>query len=279
MITNRTYGMDNDVIAYQARLIAGGIKALNPNALRKLNQFVIGLKKLNVWGLITDIWLTSSEYNSYNPAHNTTMYALKSAVNNATVYDTTNGIATQRTTKGLNIDIGSGGGGLRTPNYNLYTPMTIWCIASTDRDPALGSQSTNTLIIAESYNTNGFRAAFPNDNPDYFLFWTGESGGNIGLGGTTTTPIRQGQFHSIFFGVNSSRAFLNFDNTKLSSAVSKTMISRSNAAINFGEGNSGKDKLFGRLPFVLFSQYDLELYYDDLYKLVKSTVGGDLGLP
>jgi hypothetical protein len=278
MITNRTYGIDADVIAYQTRLTAGGVQALNPNALRKLNQFVIGLKKLNVWGLITDIWLTGSEYNSYNPTHNATMYALKSAVNNATVYDTTNGIANQRTTKGLNIGDGSGGGGLRTPNYNIYTPMTIWCIASTDRDPALGSQSTNGLIIAESYVTNGFRAAFINDNPDYFLFWTSESGGNIYLGSTSTTPIRQGQFHSIFFGVNSSRAFLNFDNTKLSSTGSKNMITKTNSTFYFGEGGSGKDKLFGRLPFVLFSQYDLELYYDDLYKLVKSTVGQGLSL-
>lgn len=278
MITNRTYGIDNDVIAYQARLVAGGVPALNPNALRKLNQFVIGLKKLNVWGLITDIWLTSSEYNSYNPAHNTIMYALKNSVNNATIYDTTNGIATQRTTQGLNIGAGSGGGGLRIPNYNTYTPMTIWCIASTDRDPGLGSQSTNGLIMAESYLTNGFSAGFINGSPDYFSFWTSESGGNIGLGGTSTTPIKQGQFHSIFFGVNSSRAFLNFDNTKLSSTGSKTMITKTNNALYFGEGGAGKDKLFGRLPFVLFAQYDLELYYDDLYKLVKSTVGEGLGL-
>lgn len=277
MISNRTYGIDPDVIAYQARLVAGGVQTLNLNALRKLNQFVIGLKKLNVWGLITDIWLTSTEYNSYNPINNTTMYALKSAANNSTVYDPTNGISTQRTTKGLNIDIGSGGG-LRTPNYNLYTPMTIWCIASTDRDPALGSQTANGLIIAESYNTNGFRAAFLNGSPDHFFFWTSESGGNIGLGSTTTTPIKQNQFHSIFFGVNSSRAFLNFDYTKLTDSVNKTMITKTNTSMYFGEGGSGKDKLFGRLPFVLFAQYDLEPYYDDLYKLVKVTIGEGLGL-
>lgn len=277
MISNRTYGIDPDVIAYQARLIAGGVQQLNPNALRKLNQFVIGLKKLNVWGLITDIWLTGSEYNSSNPVHNAVMYALKNSINNANVFDTTNGISTQRTTKGLNIGLGSGGG-LRIPNYNLYTPMTIWCIASTDRDPALGSQSTNALIMAESYLTNGFRAGFINATPDYFFFWTSESGGNIALGGTTTTPIKQGQFHSIFFGVNSSRAFLNFDYTKLSSAVNKTMITKTNATMYFGEGGSGKDKLFGSLPFVLLAQYDLEPYYDDLYKLVKATVGEGLGL-
>jgi hypothetical protein len=274
MINNRTYGIDKDVLAYQNRLVAGGAPLLNANALRKLNQFVIGLKKLNAWGLITDIWLTTPEYNSINAADNSTVYALKSSTNNATFYNPAG--SGKITTKGFNNFTSNAS--IRTKSYDLYTPMTIWCIASTDRDPALGAQSTNALVIAENYNTNGFRSAFSWDVTSYFFFWTSESFGNIGLGSTTTTPISLGKLNNIFFGVNSSQAFLYFNNTKLTDITNKTMIPRT-ALLSFGQGDSGKDMLHGNIPFILFAQYDLQPYYDDLYKLVKSTVGQGLVLP
>jgi hypothetical protein len=258
MITNRTYGIDPDVIAYQARLRAGGVQALNPNALRKLNQFVIGLKKLNVWGLITDIWLTGSEYNAIS---GTTIYGLKSGANNAS-------LATPYsfTTKGLSFTTD---GRLITPSYTLWTPMTIWCIANTKSTTA----TTNTLLYTESYLTNGFRSGF---NSDFtFTFHTSESGGNLGL---TFTPYVLNQYYNIFFGVNSSKSYLYVNNNKTSSISNKTMITRT-STLSFGQSGGGKANLNGDLPFVCVAQRDIEPYYDDLYKLVKSTVGGNLGLP
>jgi len=49
MITNRTYGMDADVIAYNARIVAGGNQSLSMQSLRQLNQFVISIKKMGLW--------------------------------------------------------------------------------------------------------------------------------------------------------------------------------------------------------------------------------------
>ena len=49
MITNRTYGMDNDVISYNARIVAGGNQSLSMQSLRQLNQFVISIKKMGLW--------------------------------------------------------------------------------------------------------------------------------------------------------------------------------------------------------------------------------------
>ena len=49
MITNRTYGMDADVISYNARIVAGGNQSLSMQSLRQLNQFVIEVKKMNLW--------------------------------------------------------------------------------------------------------------------------------------------------------------------------------------------------------------------------------------
>jgi hypothetical protein len=49
MISNRTYGIDADVIAYNARIIAGGNQSLSMQSLRQLNQFVISIKKMGLW--------------------------------------------------------------------------------------------------------------------------------------------------------------------------------------------------------------------------------------
>lgn len=257
MITNRTYGIDPDVVAYQARLTAGGVQALNPNALRKLNQFVIGLKKLNVWGLITDIWLSGSEYNAISGA---VTYALKSGTNNATL-----STPYSFTTKGLSF---TNDGGLTTPSYTLWTPMTIWCIANTRST----TTTANTLLYAESYLTNGFRSGFNSDLS--FTFATGESGGNINL---IFTPYALNQYYNVFFGVTSSKSYLYVNNNKTSSTISKTMNTRT-STMAFGQAGGGKANLNGDLPFACVAQRDIEPYYDDLYKLVKSTVGGDLGL-
>ena len=49
MITNKTYGMDSDVLAYNARIVAGGNQSLSMQSLRQLNQFVIEIKKIGIW--------------------------------------------------------------------------------------------------------------------------------------------------------------------------------------------------------------------------------------
>lgn len=263
MISNRTYGIDPDVIAYQARLVAGGVQPLNPNALRKLNQFVIGLKKLNVWGLITDIWLTSSEYNAIT---GTTVYALKSSTNNSTLSNNFS-----YTTKGVAF---VPEGRLVTPSYTLWTPMTIWCIAQTTFRP-LNNGVVHTLLFNESYLTNGFRSGF---NINHFEFWTSESGGNINLGSSNAlSAFNPLQYYNIFYGVNSSRSYLYMNNNKITSTTNRTMITRT-STLSFALQGGGKLNLNGSLPFICVAQRDIEPYYDDLYKLVKTTVGEGLGL-
>lgn len=78
MISNRTYGIDPDVLAYNARIIAAGFQSLSPQALREINQFVIGLKKLKVWEFLTEGWLCR---NYHNAGSGTTLYSLKGNFN------------------------------------------------------------------------------------------------------------------------------------------------------------------------------------------------------
>lgn len=63
MITNRTYGIDNDVLAYNARIVAAGNQSLNFSALRDLNQFVKEIKKLNLWSKMI-CWPMKSIHNA-----------------------------------------------------------------------------------------------------------------------------------------------------------------------------------------------------------------------
>jgi hypothetical protein len=78
MITNRTYGMDADVIAYNARIVAAGFQSLSVQSLRDINQFVIGLKKLKVWEFLGEGWLCR---NVHNAGRGSILYSLKGNFN------------------------------------------------------------------------------------------------------------------------------------------------------------------------------------------------------
>lgn len=82
MISNRTYGIDPDVLAYNARIVNAGFQSLSPQALREINQFVIGLKKLKVWEFLTEGWLCR---NYHNAGSGTTLYSLKGNFNGTIV--------------------------------------------------------------------------------------------------------------------------------------------------------------------------------------------------
>jgi hypothetical protein len=49
MPKTRTYGLDNDTLAYAARVKAGSGKTILPENLKQINKFVVGIKKLGLW--------------------------------------------------------------------------------------------------------------------------------------------------------------------------------------------------------------------------------------
>jgi hypothetical protein len=71
MISNRTYGMDADVIAYNARIVAGGNQSLSTQGLRQLNQFVKEIKKIGIW----DDMVCWPMRQSHNAGSGTTVYS------------------------------------------------------------------------------------------------------------------------------------------------------------------------------------------------------------
>ena len=72
MISNRTYGMDNDVISYNARIVAGGNQSLSMQSLRQLNQFIKEIKKIGIW----DDMVCWPMRQSHNAGSGTTVYSL-----------------------------------------------------------------------------------------------------------------------------------------------------------------------------------------------------------
>lgn len=63
MISNRTYGIDPDVIAYNARIVAAGNQSLSMQSIRNLNQFVIEIKKIGIWNDMV-CWPMRQTYNA-----------------------------------------------------------------------------------------------------------------------------------------------------------------------------------------------------------------------
>jgi hypothetical protein len=98
MITNRTYGIDQDVIAYNARIVAGGNQGLTTVGMRQVNQFVIGLKKMKLWDLAANIFLLSSNQNA---GTGTTLYGLKP--NNDGIFKTSSSTRVEWSTNGINF--------------------------------------------------------------------------------------------------------------------------------------------------------------------------------
>lgn len=87
MITNRTYGMDLDVLAYNARIIAGGNQSLSMQSLRQLNQFVKEIKKIGIW----DDMVCWPMRQSHNAGSGTIVYSLGGFAKSAFDGSITNG--------------------------------------------------------------------------------------------------------------------------------------------------------------------------------------------
>jgi hypothetical protein len=98
MINNRTYGIDADVLAYNARIVAGGNQGLGPVGMRQVNQFVIGLKKMKLWDLAANIFLLSSNQNA---GGGTTVYGLKPNNDGTFLFNSPNRI--EWSTNGMNF--------------------------------------------------------------------------------------------------------------------------------------------------------------------------------
>lgn len=59
----RTYGLDRDTIAYANRIKVGSGKVLDNNAIKQINKFVVGIKRMGLWNSMV-CWPMRSIHNA-----------------------------------------------------------------------------------------------------------------------------------------------------------------------------------------------------------------------
>ena len=266
MITNRTYGIDADVIAYNSRIVAGGNQSLSMQSLRQLNQFIISIKKMKLW-------------------HNIVCWPLRANQN-------ADAGAVAYSLGGLGIYNGTlSNNPTRQPN-GLYFESARSQSIFTSFGSTIGINNFGLFCCADfsevQLTTNGYGVVV--SNRDIFG-GVATKGMAIGTTSTTNARIQLGNGATNFAQnttktssftcysqlSNGSNTIQNQNNTILSSSA--PVLSGPFTANNIQIGAQLFDQNYfqGRISFVMgvFGIAD----NSSIYSLYKSTLGQDLGLP
>jgi len=110
--------------------------------------------------------------------------------------------------------------------------LSLWLNPS-----GIGSQcSTNQCIVlgGENYNTNGFRAGYPNSSA-FFSFWTNQSGGSISLASLSPSSAGNWDFIAVTYANGSASLYRN---GILQGSATGTYILGPNMGIDTGVGGT-----------------------------------------
>lgn len=183
MINNRTYGIDSDVIAYNARIVAGNNQSLSMQSLRQLNQFVIEIKKMNLWASII-FWPLKANQNA---GTGTIAYSLGGlGIFNGTISNNplwgNNGLTINADNQ--NITFGSFDFGSST---FLYVANPSWGTLSSYNDVSIAFASYSTVggtnIKQRDYRIAGANMSGNPISKDATIELIDYSGGSFGYGG------------------------------------------------------------------------------------------------
>jgi hypothetical protein len=213
MPRTRTYGLDNDTLAYAARVKAGSGVTILPENLRQINKFVVGVKRLGLWNSMVCYPMRSI----HNAGTGSTVYSL----GGLGVYNGTLVNSPSWNEKGI---IGNSTGSLSVGNFSLgsITPSCIMVynrlIPSESTRPQLynspvnfginwfsqgrtyitGADSTNTAYGAYTFQNNFHNASGFNTTsveiagvgaPDLLPFYVYENNNLINLNQYGAPPL------------------------------------------------------------------------------------------
>jgi len=265
MITNRTYGMDADVISYNARIIAGGNQSLSMQSLRQLNQFVISIKKIGLWYNMICWPLRATQ----NADAGTVAYSLGGlGVYNGTIYNNPtrqpNGLyfenaksQTITTAFGSNIGINNFGLFCCADFSETILAPNGYGVVVANRD-VFGGVTTKGMAIGTTSTTN-------------VRLRLGD--GAIAYG---TLPTRKSSFTCYSQLSNGSNSIHNENNIILDSTFPVISGPFTNN-LQIGAQLTNQNYFQGRISFVMgiFGVAN----NSSIYSLYKTTLGQDLGLP
>ena len=275
MITNRTYGMDADVISYNARIVAGGNQSLSMQSLRQLNQFVISIKKINLWNKMI-CWPMKS---SQNAGAGTVVYSLgglpvyNGAFSNSPEW-TPYGIDTLDSTNNRGVQIDN------LPTLLIANRFSIM-VVSRGLEPTQAGGAFGHNAVA--WNSTGGTQNGPN-----FIAKNFTAGGTFAVQKSSTVvstnitnTIDYSNFHSAFVTSDGSTGFGNID--ALYSATSTSLIAGALTATNplyFGRRDAASANFRCIVSFgAVFFDIDLRNNINFINNLYKTTLGDGLGLP
>ena len=265
MITNRTYGMDADVISYNARIVAGGNQSLSMQSLRQLNQFVISIKKMGLWYNMVCWPLRANQ----NAGTGLTAYSLGGL-------GTYNGTLTNGPIWGAKgIDFDGVDDFINTGNplnsarviYTSYLSKTIGAI--------------NASVVG-NYNFNGttetgYELIYEASNLPSIRLYTSVNNANSRQ---STINCNDGNFHFAMGITDNTASRISVDGTT-GAFTNLTNPPRINSTGNFaiGAGNTiGRLRMNAIISFVaVIDLYTTE--FDSVRTLYKTTLGQDLALP
>ena len=264
MITNRTYGMDADVIAYNARIVAGGNQSLSMQSLRQLNQFVISIKKIGLWHNIV-CWPLRANQNADAGAIAYSLGGL--GIYNGTIYNSPtrqpNGLYFENS---KNQSIGTSfGTSIGINNFGLF------CCADFSETQLAASGATVVVENGDIYGTGAAKRMAIG------TIFAGTVRMQLGNGTTNfpQNPTKISQFICHSQLSNGSNTIQSQNNTTV---ASNAPVLSGPFAENIQIGSqSGALSFQGRISFVLCVFGIMNNNF--IYNLYKTTLGQDLDLP
>jgi len=256
----RFYDLDIDVKNYAKRIIDAGYRC--PQDINSVSDFVKGLKTLNIWNSVEEIWLFRREQNA---GSGSTLYALKNNIYNGTLSNTV------WIDNGLHFNINNAS--VTMVNYKLKpSPFSIHVIDNTNF-----AGYTTSVELGHLGGGNDRYFYFPGGNREYLGYRVnGTQQFNLG------SNVNSNNFKSVLFSLKSSISFDGYYNTTYKSGGSNSNFDwdkdgTTNAAFKY-------NYLLGTNPnpttssLIIFND-NINPLYLTYYSLYKSTIGKGLGLP
>ena len=260
MISNRTYGIDPDVIAYNARIVTAGNQSLSMQSIKDLNQFVISLKKMNLWASMV-CWPLRSIYNA---GTGITAYSL----GGLGVY---NGTLTGGPLWGINGIETTSTSYISTNDLFRSTSILISVYRKT-------TTSANGAICAAyvSGPERGYELRHDGSNNPQARFY---STAGVNNARTSSVNCNDGRFHFLAGITDDSSAMVFVDGVagSFSSITGPRSVSTNNFTIGRRAASNAELVPIESSFVCIFTSYSNSIF--SIYSLCKSTLGQGLNLP
>jgi hypothetical protein len=267
------YKLDIDTKAYLKRMAFDGIKT--PADIYSVNDFIVGLKDLNIFSNSLDFWFLRKEQNI---GTGNTIYSFKNNKNPITLVNspiwTSNGIYFNGTNQYGTLNNPQKDLAIR--ELSIATCFLCHDITATRRaifSSELGGSSRGPFIVANVSPKAGTTAGSL-----YSEFTSDGTNSTTSVNGTTSGITRSFQTTVTFFSPNSHNLIINGGNVNTNSNISS--IWNNNDLFYIALRNTGDGFLLGTITFLAWWTSSLSMENaKNLHTLIKNTIGKGLALP